>query len=450
MPKLLVIGGVAAGMSGASKVKRLEPEWEVVVLEAGNDLSYGACGLPYWIGGVTAKENQLYAMTEEKLNNRGIEVRLRQRVTSIAEGRKQVTVLDEASGRSYEEDYDELLIATGAKARVPGIRGFEGKNAFVFHTFPEARSLNEYIERSGAKSAVIWGSGYVGLEMVENFAQRGMSVTLINRSTRVLKTLVEPLRDVILDELESKGIKVLLETNVLEILRDGDTITALRTDRGELKADLFLAAIGVDPATDFLAGSRVPLAENGAIVTDERCSTGVHGIWAAGDCCEVTHLVSGRPVYIPLGTTANKMGRVAGSNIAGEQARFPGVVGTAIVKVFELEAAVTGLTRSQAMDAGFRAEEVYIKAFSRAHYYPGGGRVHVSLTSDEGGRLLGGQVVGPEGTKGRIDTLAAAVTAGMNIQDFSMLDVSYAPSFAPVWDPLLIASGVLERKIFDR
>lgn len=446
MPKLVVVGGVAAGMSGASKVRRLAPEWTITVLEAGNDLSYGACGMPYWIGGITGADS-LYAMTPEKIAERGIEVRLRQRVTSIAEGRKLVAVTDESSGERHEEDYDALLISTGARARLPEIRGLEGKNVFLFHDFAQGRALDSYIRENSPKSALIWGTGYIGLEMAENLVARGINVTLINRSAHVLRTLVDPLKEVLLVELEAKGVKVLLETKVLEVLGDSGGVTALRTDRGEIGADIFIVAVGVEPATDFLKDSPVPLAENGAIMVDEYCSTGVHGIWAAGDCCAVNHLVTGRRAYLPMGTTANKMGRVAGSNIAGERARFPGVVGTAVVKVFGLEAGVTGLNSVQAKEAGFDAVEVVVKAPSRAHYYPGSGLVHVCLTAERNGRLLGGQVVGPEGTKGRIDTLAAAVTAGMKVGELAMLDVSYAPPFAPVWDPLLVAAGVLEKEV---
>jgi len=446
MPRLIVVGGIAAGMSGASKLKRLAPDWSVTVLEAGPDLSYGACGMPYWIGGVTGSDS-LYSMTAEKIAERGIEVRLRQRVTGLAEGRKCVTVVDEASGENREEAYDALLLATGAHARLPRIRGLEGENVFLFHDFTQARAMEEYLTKNSPKSALVWGAGYIGLEMAENLAARGISVTLINRSAHLLRTLVDPLKEALLLELEAKGVKVLLETQVREVLGDGGRVTALNTDRGKLAAEIFLVALGVEPSTAFLRDSPVPLADNGAIRVDEFCSTGVHGIWAAGDCCAVNHLVTGREVYLPMGTTANKMGRVAGSNIAGERSRFPGVAGTAIVKVFDLEAGVTGLSTAQAKEAGFDAVEAYIKAPSRAHYYPGGGSVHVHLTAERNGRLLGGQVVGPEGVKGRIDTLAAAVTAGMNVHELAMLDLCYAPSFAPVWDPLLVAAGVLEKKV---
>ncbi|MGC8723511.1 MAG: FAD-dependent oxidoreductase [Acidobacteriota bacterium] len=447
MPKLLVIGGMAAGMSAASKLRRMRPEWEATVLEAGPDLSYGACGLPYVVGGITPSFDDLSALDPEEIQRRGIEVRLRQRVVELMEGKKRVRVEDLASGRTAEEDYDALLISTGSTPVLPDLRGLSGDNLFTLHDLPDGRRLTTFIEAVRPRSALIWGTGYIALEMAENFAARGMAVTLINRSTRLLKNLVEPLRDRLLRELEERGVRLLLETQVLEALGANGRLLALRTDRGELAADLFLIATGVRPATDFLRGSPVPLARNGAIQVDETCATGVHGVWAAGDCCEVRHLVTGRPVYIPLGTTANKMGRVAGTNIAGGRERFPGVVGTAITRAFGLEVGVTGLDPAQAREAGFDPVEAWIEAGSRAGYYPGGGGVLVHLTADRRGRLLGGQVCGPEGTKGRVDTLAAALTCGMKVEELSMLDLAYAPPFAPVWDPLLVAAGVLKGKL---
>ena len=447
MPRLLVIGGMAAGMSAASKLKRLQPSWEALVLESGPDLSYGACGIPYWVGGITPAMDDLYALSREDIAGRGIEVRLRQTVVGLAEGKKCVTVEDGASGRRAEEPYDALLVATGARAVLPDLRGLEGENVFTVHDLGDGRRLSSFLQAERPRSAVIWGTGYIGLEMAENLALKGLSVTLMNRSVRVLRTLEAPLKQHVLQELEHHGVRVLLEVQVLEAERAGERVVRLRTDRGDLAADLFLVATGVRPSTDFLRGSMVPLDERGAIAVDETCATGVHGIWAAGDCCAVRHLVTGRPAYVPLGTTANKMGRVAGANIGGERERFPGVVGTAITRCFGVEVGSTGLSAEEAAGAGFDAETVAIEGWSRAGYYPGGGPVHVSLTADRRGRLLGGQVAGPEGTKGRVDTLAAAVTMGMKVEDLAYLDAAYAPPFAPVWDPLLVAAGVLKAKL---
>ena len=340
MPRLLVIGGMAAGMSAASKLRRLRPEWEATVLEAGEDLSFGACGLPYWIGGAVPNGEDLYALDVGEIARRGIEVRLRQRALGLREGRKRVLVEDLASGRRYEEGYDALLIATGTRAALPDLRGLEGDNLFTLHDLGDGRRLATFVRDRRPRSALIWGAGYLGLEMAENLSGRGVAVTMINRSERVMRTLVPPIRDRVVRELEDHGVRVFLATQVLEAVSGGSELTALRTDRGDMAADLFVVATGVAPATGFLQGSPVPMAANGAIRVDETCATGVHGIWAAGDCCEVRHLVTGRPAYLPLGTTANKMGRVAGSNIAGGRERFPGVVGTAITRAFGLEVTI--------------------------------------------------------------------------------------------------------------
>lgn len=450
MPKLLVIGGMAAGMSAASKVRRLSPEWEVTVLDAGPDLSYGACGLPYWIGGEVRGMEDLYALGAEEIAARGIEVRLRQRALGLLEGKKRIRAEDLPSGRTYEEPYDALLLATGARAVLPPLRGLDAGNLFTLHDLGDGRRLQRFMAERHPRSAVVWGTGYIGLEMAEALSARGVVVTLINRSERVMRTLVPEIKARLLRELEDHGVRVLLGTNVLEAVRDGSEITLLGTDRGELAADLFLVATGVAPATGFLEGSPVTRSAAGAIRVDETCATGVHGVWAAGDCCEVRHLVSGKAVYMPLGTTANKMGRVAGSSIAGVRDRFPGIAGTAITRAFGLEIGVTGLSPAQAREAGFDAVDCVAGAGTRAGYYPGGGETLVHLTADRRGRLLGAQICGPEGVKGRIDTVAAALTAGMRTEDLAMLDLAYAPPFAPVWDPLLIAAGVLRAKLSRR
>ena len=447
MPRLLVIGGMAAGMSAASKVRRARPDWEATVLEAGSDLSYGACGLPYYLGGEVGDASDLYALSQEEIAGRGIEVKLRQRAVSLAEGRKQVEVEDIASGTIRSESYDALLIATGAKASLPSLRGLKGKNLFTLHDFGDGRRLKSFLEKERPLSAVVWGSGYIGIEMAENLSRKGLAVTLINRSTRIMRSLCPPLASRLIGELEAHGVRLLLETSVTESVHDGETITSFETDRGSLKADIFLVATGVEPNTGMLKGSPLPMAENGALKVDEFCFTGVHGIWAAGDCCQTTHIVTGKPVYLPLGTTANKMGRVAGANIAGGRDRFPGVAGTAITRVFGLEAGVTGLSLAEARAAGFSPVSTEIEASSRAGYFPGGGTVSVHLVAGRDGKLLGGQVVAPEATKGRIDTLASAITAGMKVDDFAYLDLSYAPPFAPVWDPLLVAAQALRPKL---
>lgn len=447
MPRLLVIGGMAAGMSAASKVRRLRPVWEVSVLDAGPDLSYGACGLPYWIGGEVRGMEDLYALGAEETAARGIEVRLRQRALGLLEGKKRIRVEDLPSGRTYEEPYDALLLATGARAVLPPLRGLDAGNLFTLHDLGDGRRLQRFMAERRPRSAVIWGTGYIGLEMAENFSARGVAVTLINRSEHVMRVLEPKIKERLLRELEDHGVRVFLGTQVLEVVKDGEDIALLRTDRGELAADLFLVATGVKPATDFLEGSPIPKSPNGAIQVDETCATGVHGVWAAGDCCEVRHLVSGRAAYLPLGTTANKMGRVAGSSIAGVRDRFPGIVGTAITRAFGLEVGVTGLSPAEAREAGFDEVDCVAGAGTRAGYYPGGGETLVHLTADRRGRLLGAQVCGPEGVKGRIDTVAAALTAGMKVEDLAMLDMAYAPPFAPVWDPLLVAAGVLKSKL---
>lgn len=448
MPRLVVLGGMAAGMSAASKLKRLRAEWEVLVLDAGPDRPYGACGLPYLLGGEVTSAEALYALGPQEIETRGIELRLRQKVTGLREGRKQVEVEDLRSGRPYSESYDALLLATGARAALPKMRGLAGENLFTLHDLGDGRRLAAFLDAERPRSAVVWGAGYLGVEVSENLVRRGLSVTVIARSERVLGTLCPNIRERVVRELEERGVRLFTETEVLEVLPSGNRIVAFETSQGRVGGDLFVVATGMAPNTEFLHGSPVPLDKRGAICTGDDCATGVHGIWAAGDCCTVNHLLTGRPTWLPLGTTANKMGRVAGTNIAGGREHFQGVLGTAITRVFSLEVGRTGLSAPEALHAGFDPEWATVDAASRPGYLPGGGDVRVSLVADRRtGRLLGGQVAGPEGTKGRIDTLAAALTARMKVEEVQHLDLAYAPPFGTVWDPLLTAAAALRKRM---
>jgi CoA-dependent NAD(P)H sulfur oxidoreductase len=447
MPRLIVIGGNAAGMSAASKVKRSSKDWDVSVFDAGGDVSWGACGLPYTFTKEVSGFDDLYALTPEEIKKRGIELRPFQRALEILEGRKRVVFRDEKSGRSSEESYDSLLIATGSVPIQPEIRNFSGDNLFVLHTLSDGRKLADFLEKEKPGSACIIGGGYIAMEMAESLAKAGIQVRLLLRSGRMLKKLTARLNDRLALELEENGIRILSGCEINEVRKAGEKIVSLETGKGSAAADFFLYATGVRAATDFLENSKIPLGEKGGIEADEKCRTPLHSVWAAGDCCCVRNIITGKFGYVPLGTTANKMGRVAGANIAGEKEEFPGVLGTSIVRVFSMEIGMTGLNLEQALKEGFDAADAVVEAHTRPRYFRGGRDVSISLVGDRSGRLLGGQVMGGEGTKGRIDTLAAIIQSRMALGEAQYLDMAYSPPFSPVWDPLLTCISVLKNKL---
>lgn len=442
--RLLVIGGDAAGMSAASQVRRLAgpDEVAITVLERGGTTSYAACGIPYWIGGLVGSRDALIARRAEVFRERhAIDVRLHHEALAVDPDARTVTFRDLETGTEGSEGYDRLLIATGARASLPPVEGLTGPGVHGVRTLPEGQALLEAIG-TGARRAVVIGAGYIGLEMAEALQLRGLDVTVVDLAPRPMATLDPDLGDLIAERMRAMGIGLVLGAPLEAVLRDADgRLRAVVTPAGELEADLVVLGTGARPASELASAAGIALGPAGAIAVDERQRTAVEGVWAAGDCATSMHRVSGRPVWVALGTVANKQGRIAGLDLSGVDARFPGVLGTAITKVHDLEIARTGLGSAEAVEHGFAAVASTIEAPTRAHYYPGGGPMTVRTVVERStGRLLGAQVVGGEGAGKRIDALAMAVWSGMTVDELSQADLAYAPPFAPVWDPVLIAA----------
>jgi NADPH-dependent 2,4-dienoyl-CoA reductase/sulfur reductase-like enzyme len=443
--RLIVIGGCAAGMSAASKARRVNPDLEIVVYEKTGFVSYGECGLPYYVSGLVDGHNKLVARTPEQFAERGIEVYLRHEITEIVPENRRLRVKNLDDGESWYEGYDKLVIATGGRpALLPGFSLGDLSGVFVVRALEDGIAIREFIRRERPGRAVIVGAGYIGLEMAESFHVLGLETTVIGRPPQVLKRFDPEMAKLVQEELESQGIQLSLGDEVKAL--EGDAQGQVRrvvSSKGTFEADLVLLALGVRPNVALAKEAGVALGETGAIATDTQMRTNLPDVFAAGDCAEAYHLITSRGDYIPLGTTANKQGRVAGENAGGGQAEFKGVVGTAITKVFDLYAALTGVSEKEARALGYAVESTTIKASSRAHYYPGGGPMHVKLVVEESsGRLLGGQIVGGEGAGPRIDVLAAALHKEMTVGELSRLDLAYVPPMAPVWDPLLVAANV--------
>jgi len=444
MPKVLVIGGNAAGMSAASKIKRSGKDFDVAVFDASDFLSYGACGLPYLFSKEVNSEEQLFALSDAEIQERGIIVRKNEIALKVTPGRKRVLFKNVKSGRVSEEDYDFLVIATGAKPIKLEIPNFEGENVFSLHTLEDAIKIKRFLTKSKVYSAVIIGAGFIGLEMTECLSKAGIKVSLISNKKGFLRKLNDGFSQKLAEHLEEKGVRIYSEASIQGVKKEENRVVSIETNKGALNGDIFIYAIGVVPNTEFLKDSGMSFESNNGIRVDEKCRTNLHNIYACGDCCCVKNILTGKYGYYPLGTTANKMGRVAGANIAGEKEEFKGVLGTAIIRVFDYEIGMTGLTLQEARVEGFNAVETSIKSISKAHYLDKTGNVFVNIVGERG-KILGGQIMANEGAKGRIDTLSAVILGKLNIDDAKYLDLAYAPTFAPVWDPLLTAFQNLKK-----
>lgn len=427
---LVVIGGVAAGMSAASRARRISRDLKITVLERGPVVSYGACGLPYWIGGTVKDPNLLIARPAAFFEReRDIRVRLNTAVDEILPSRRRVRLTG-----GEELPYDRLVIATGARTATPPIAGDNLPHCFPFHTWEDAQRLEAFLAARKPRRAAIVGAGFVGLEMAESLLARGLEVNLFDRFSHFPGWRDEWLAERIQERLKLAGVALHLGQGVREI-REGAV--------DGVPADVVILAPGIRPNSEIAASAGIALGRGDAIAVNEFLETSVPGIYAAGDCAETHHLLLNAPAWIPLGTTANKMGRVAGANASGRRERFPGVLGTSILRVCGLAVGVTGLSEATAREAGFRPASATVEAHTRASYF-GGETVKVKLVADrDNGRLLGGALVGTDGVEGRLNVLATAITAGLRVEEFQFADLCYAPPYAAVWDPLLIAAQQL-------
>lgn len=442
--RLVVIGADAAGMSAASQARRRRAadDLEIVAFERGRHTSYSACGIPYWIGGVVDSADDLVARSPEEHRARGIDVRLRHEVLGVDLDRRELTVRDLDGGGEAREPFDQLMIGTGAVPYRPDWDGADAMGVHGVQTLDDGEAVHDSLDRD-VRHAVVVGGGYIGVELAESMVRRGLSVTLLERAQEPMTTLDPDMGALVREAMSGLGIAVHTGTTV-EGIETGDDgwVSAVATDGGTFPADVVVLGLGTRPNSGLARDAGLPVGRTGGIVTDRRMRVPGHdGVWAGGDCVQTVHLVTGQPVAIPLGTHANKQGRVAGINLGGGYATFPGVVGTAVSKVCDLEIARTGLSEKEAERAGFAFVTATIRSDSRAGYYPDAQPMTVKLLAERGtGRLLGGQIVGREGAAKRVDVLALALWHSMTVDEMTGLDLGYAPPFSPVWDPVLVAA----------
>ncbi|HWC67440.1 MAG TPA: FAD-dependent oxidoreductase [Acidimicrobiales bacterium] len=436
--RVVIVGGNPGGMAAISQIRKGRPEAEIVVLERGRWTSYSACGVPYLVGGVVSGgPERLVARSPEAHRRSGTDVRLHHEATALDLTRREVEVFDGDSGSTYRLGFDHLHLAMGGRPLRPPLPGIDLPFVYGVQTLDDATELLAAVERRDLRQVVVVGSGYIGLEIAEAFVERKAAVVVVEQAAQPMPASLDPEMGALVAEAMTRfGIDVRLGVEAV-----GFEEGVVHTTAGPLPADLVLLGIGVGPRSELAESAGLPLGPQGAIRVDDRQATPVAGVWSAGDCCQSTHLVTGQPVHVALGTVANKQGRVAGVNIGGGEARFPGVLGTAISKICETEVARTGLNMRQAAEAGLDACAVSIEATTAAGYWPGTAPLTVRMVVERGaGRVLGAQIVGGAGSAKRIDTCATAITARMDVQQVVDLDLAYAPPFSSVWDPVAVAA----------
>ncbi|MHB9758168.1 FAD-dependent oxidoreductase [Streptomyces sp. BYX5S] len=444
--RLVVIGGDATGMSAASQARRLRTpaDLDIIAFERGHFTSYSACGIPYWVGGQVDDRDDLIARTPEEHRARDIDLRTRTEVTEIDVAGRRVRSRDlDNGGTESWTSYDKLVIATGARPLRPDLPGIDAPNVHGVQTLGDGEALLETLRGTKGRRAVVVGAGYIGVEMAEALINRGYEVTVVNRGAEPMSTLDADMGRLVHEAMTGMGITMVGDAEVTKILTGDDgRARAVATQDAEYPADVVVLGIGVRPETTLAREAGLPLGAHGGLLTDMSMRVRGHeDIWAGGDCVEVLDLVSGSERHIALGTHANKHGQIIGSNVGGGYATFPGVVGTAVSKVCDLEIARTGLRERDARRAGLQYVTVTIESTSRAGYYPGAAMMTVKMLAERRtGKLLGVQIVGREGAGKRVDVAAVALTAGMTVEQMTVLDLGYAPPFSPVWDPVLVAA----------
>ncbi|MBE4734378.1 MULTISPECIES: FAD-dependent oxidoreductase [Streptomyces] len=443
--RLVVVGGDAAGMSAASQARRLKgpDDLEIVAFERGHFTSFSACGVPYWVGGDVPERADLIARSPEEHRARDIDLRMRTEVVEIDVEGSRVRARDLEAGTESWTAYDKLVIATGARPVRPDLPGVDAPGVHGVQTLDDGQALLDTLTATEGRRAVVVGAGYIGVEMAEALINRGYEVTVVNRGREPMSTLDPDMGRLVHKAMEGMGITMVDDAEVTA-LRTGDDgrVRAVATEDAEYPADVVVLGIGVTPETELARAAGLPVGDHGGLLTDLAMRVRGHAdIWAGGDCVEVLDLVSGRERHIPLGTHANKHGQIIGANVGGGYATFPGVVGTAVSKVCDLEIARTGLREKDADRAGLQYVTVTVESTSRAGYYPGAAPMTVKMLAERRtGRLLGVQIVGREGAGKRVDIAAVALTAGMTVEQMTALDLGYAPPFSPVWDPILVAA----------
>jgi NADPH-dependent 2,4-dienoyl-CoA reductase/sulfur reductase-like enzyme/rhodanese-related sulfurtransferase len=449
--RLVVIGGVAAGPKAAAKARRCDPEMEIAIYQEEDDISYAGCGLPYYISGVIKDREELISRTPGKFAQDGIKILKNRKIERIDLQNSTVSGRRVGSGETFTDHFDRLVIATGAYPIRPKIEGVDLRNVFYLRSIFDADTILKQIQSKDVRNVVIAGGGYIGLEMAESLVHLGKNVTIVELAPQILTLFDEDFAGVLQQSLEKKGVKVFTSEGIRALRGKEEKVTHVQTTTREIEADAVLMSLGIRPEVELAKQAGLKIGETGAIWVNEKMQTSAAGVYAAGDCAETTHLITGKKVWVPLGSTANKQGRVVGVNVCGGNAAFPGIMGTAIFKTFDFNVAKTGLNMREAEKEGLHPLQAVVRGYDRAHYYPGGKESTLKVIAEKGtGRILGGQAVGEGPSDKFIDILAMALHGKMTCQQLSSVDLAYAPPYSPVLSPVIVAANVLMNKLEGR
>ena len=444
--KVVIVGGVAGGATAAARLRRLDESAEIVVFERSGYVSYANCGLPYYIGGVITDRAELTLQTPESFWRRfRVDMRVRHEVTAIHPDTKTVDVKNLATGETFAESYDKLILSPGARPTQPALPGVGIDRLFTLRTVEDTLKLREFIEQHHPRSAVLAGGGFIGIELVENLRELGLDVTVVQRPKQLLNPLDADMAAFLHAQLREKGVKLMLGRTVEGFAADGDRVSVLIKDEAPLTADMVVLAIGVTPDTGLARDAGLELGIKGSIVVNDRMETSVPDIYAVGDAVQVKHSVTGQDALLSLAGPANKQGRIAADNICGGDSRYLGSQGSSVIKVFDMTIAATGVNEKTARQAGIDCDKVFLSPMSHAGYYPGGKVMTMKVVFEKGTyRLLGAQIVGYEGVDKRIDVLATAIHAGLTGPQLKDLDLAYAPPYSSAKDPVNMAGFMIE------
>ena len=443
--KVVIIGGVAGGASAAARLRRLDENAHIVVVERGPYISFANCGLPYYLGGTIQDRAALTLQTPESFKARfNVDVRVFSEAVSIQPDNKTITIHNHNTGEEYEESYDSLILSMGADAAMPPIPGIDSKKVFTVRNIPDTVAVKTYIEEHQAKKAVVAGGGFIGLEVAENLRDLGMDVTLVEMADQVIPSIDADMAAQVHGHMRQKGLHLLLGS-ALQKIEDTETGVSLTVNGEPIDADLLVMAIGVRPASEIAVKAGLPANAKGALIVNSAMETGVEGIYAVGDLIEITHFVTGEKGYIPLAGPANKQGRIAADNICGIPSRYTGTQGSSILKVFDLAVASTGITEKTAKALHLNYEKSFTFSANHATYYPGATNMSIkTIFEKDTGKILGVQIVGNDGVDKRCDVFATTIRAGMTAKDLTELELCYAPPFGSAKDPVNMAGYVIE------
>ena len=445
MCKILILGGVAGGASAAARLRRLDENAEIIMFERDEYISYAGCGLPYYIGGEIKDKSALTLQTPESFRSRfNIDVRVQNEIISIDKKAKSVTVKNLKTGEEYSESYDKLILAPGAVPIIPNIPGINSPRVFTIRNIPDTYKIKNFIEANHPKSAVVVGGGYIGVEMAENLKNAGLEVTLVEMTNQVIAPLDYDMACDVHKYIKQKGVNLLLNNAVQKIEEDNAGLK-ITLNNGAVNADIIIMSAGVRPESSVAKNAGLKVNERGSIIVNEHMQTSDKNIYAAGDAVEVMDFLTGQKSFIPLAGPANKQGRIAADNICGIKTKYYGTQGSAILKVFEMTVATTGLNEKTAKKLWLNYDKSFTNSANRASYYPGGANMAIKTIFDKKtGKILGAQIVGFDGIDKRCDVLATAIRANMSAQDLTNLELCYAPPYSSAKDPVNMAGYVIE------